>query len=204
MLATNKVQDANTLPAELLPLAVLQQPCPEAFFAVRASDALCIACARVQGAASAARQQARALAAVRCGYQRAALSARFLSDMAVASLAEDRFGVLQLGEPSLGDVLLCLLGTLGAAQHFSRQAGGGAGRAALGPWRATGDAAYGRRQGDAPVHALRDVLTQCVYNVVGAFGPGAGKAIKEAKAAPPYGSVADSQRLLQSFLDGEQ
>ena len=163
-----------------------------------------------QAATSAARQQAAALDALRRGYQRAALGARAASGLAVASLGEDRFGVLQLTHPSLGDVLMCMLTTLAAAQQFARQAGaaaggsGGAAWAAAAPWRGTGDAAYGRRQDDSAVHALRDVLSTSIYAVVGAFGEGAATALASAQAAPVYGTPAEAERLLRAFLKGEQ
>lgn len=143
------------------------------------------------------------MAAVQCGYQRAVLSAHTLADLAVASLREDRFGVLQLAQPSLGDILLCLLGTLLAAQQFSRQVGG-SWRGSMRPWRGTGDEAFGWRQADAAVYAVRDQLTTALYALVGAFGEGSVQALAQAKAPPSHGSRSDALHLLQAFIRQEQ
>ena len=90
------------------------------------------------------RPQAEALLALRCGYQRAALAVRALAGLAVTSLSEDRFGVLQLSTPGLGDVAATLLAALAGLHQFGRGlAALGPRPAALGPWRGAGDAAPG-------------------------------------------------------------
>jgi hypothetical protein len=57
----------------------------------------------MQGALSVSNQQLQALAAARCRYQRVALCARALSGFGTASLKEDKYGVLQLSRPGLGE-----------------------------------------------------------------------------------------------------
>ena len=64
-------------------------------------------CSGPQGALSVSRSQLAALAAVRVRYQRMALCVRTLSGFAAASLAEDKYGVLQLSRPGLGECLFC-------------------------------------------------------------------------------------------------
>jgi hypothetical protein len=146
-----------------------------------------------------------ALAAARARYQRAAHAALALAAFARAAPAEDRFGVLQLGAPSLGDALAALLAALGAAQAALRAAGGGA-QGALGPWRGAGDGAYsgGATADAAPLRALRDVLATAVYAVVAAYGgESAAKALAASRVPPAHGSAADARALLQAFIAGE-
>eukprot|EP00887_Chlorella_sp_A99_P003120 scaffold9.g3120.t1 len=163
----------------------------------------------VKGILGVSRPQAEALAALRCHYQRAAAAARALAGLAEASLGEDRYGVLQLSQPGLGDVALALLGGLALLRQFSRAlAALGPRQLALGPWRGAGDAAAGgggSQAVDAAALALQDVLTTSLYAVVGTFGEGLRKVVAEAKGAPPVGATkADAAALLERLLRAEE
>lgn len=159
--------------------------------------------ALVKGMPVAQRQNLDALSAVCCGYQRAKLAIRTLCDFAVASLTQDRFGVVQLVDPTLGDILLCLLSTLLATEQFIKQVGGGVGAAGIGPWRGTGDAPYAACEAHAAVYALRDELSTGMYKVTASFGPSLKEALEKAKGVPVFGSKAEAAALLESFLKGE-
>ncbi|PSC68145.1 Nucleoporin Ndc1-Nup isoform A [Micractinium conductrix] len=155
------------------------------------------------------RAQLEALVAVRCAYPRAALAASALSGYACASLGEDRFGVLQLTQPGLGEVLLCLLGALGATQQLLRSAASLAPRQlTLGPWRGNGDCAawaacYRAPALDAPLLAMQDTLTVCLYRMVDTFGDGLAKVLAECKSQPGFGSSGAAAALLQTFFTGQ-
>ncbi|GAB4816254.1 hypothetical protein N2152v2_003300 [Parachlorella kessleri] len=161
-----------------------------------------------KGALSVSRAQLRALAAVRCRYQRASLCIRTLAGFAAASLKEDKYGVLQLTHPGLGELLLCLLSALLAAQHFARLLTTLAPRhVSLGPWRPQGDAAtgaFGSQSVDAAVLALQDTLSTSLYTLATVFGEGLTKVLLECKANPVFGSRSEVAAVLHSVLRGQE
>ena len=174
------------------------------------------------------KQTLDALTVLACSYQRGQFAVRTLTDFCVASFTQDQFGVVQQVSPTLGDVLLCMLSTLLAAEKLIKQTnsyfpvgGGGGGSssgssssssgsssgvAVVGPWRGSGDAAYTSCEAQAAVHALRDELSTGLYNIVGVFGPAVSQALNKSTSAGalPYGSLPDAALLLESFLKGEQ
>ena len=160
--------------------------------------------ALVKGMNIAQRQNLDALSAVCCGYQRGKFAIRTLCDFSVASLTEDRFGVVQLIDPTLGDILLCLLCTLLATEQFVKHVGGGVGASSLGPWRGTGDGPYAACDAHAAVYALQDELSTGLYKVTGAFGDSLKEALAKAKGTPAYGNKIEANALLERFLRGEQ
>lgn len=157
----------------------------------------------VQGGSKAKEQKVDALEAARCGFQRARLAARALSDYAVASHTQDKFGVLQLGDPNLGDVIVSLVSTLLAVQHLLRQLTANADELAseLGPWRGTGDVSYGTTSPCAALYALQDEIEVGLHRVVDSFGSAISEALNKHKSAPPYGTSADCAKALANFLD---
>ena len=66
------------------------------------------------------RQQAAAAWQLRARYQKTAWAVRTLAGFAAASLDEDRLGVLQLTEPTLGAVAQAILSLLLALQAHQR------------------------------------------------------------------------------------
>lgn len=162
-----------------------------------------------KGGLGSSKQQLDALLAVRCGYPRAAQAAQALAGFACASLKEDRFGVLQLTQPGLGDVLLCLLGALGATQQLMRVTASLVPRQlSLGPWRGNGDAAawagcYSSPSVDAAAYALQDTLTVALYRTSTTFGAGLGKVLADCTGKPAYGSASEAAALLQQFQRGQ-
>ncbi|KAL4434686.1 hypothetical protein ABPG77_002809 [Micractinium sp. CCAP 211/92] len=160
-----------------------------------------------KGGLAGSEAQIEALLQLRCAYPRAVLAANALAGFACASLQEDRFGILQLTQPCLGDVLLCLLSALGAAQQLVRSSASLAPRQiSLGPWRGNGDATVGSHSSpplDAAAVALADVLTVALYRVAATFGDGLTKLLADSKARPAFGSIGDAAALLQLFLKGQ-
>lgn len=154
----------------------------------------------MQGAPTAQRQNLDALGAVRCRFQSAKLAGRALAGFAVASLREDRFGVLQLAEPNLGDVVLGILSALLAAKHLARQGVGSSAGAALGPWRATGDVAFGGGESDAAVHAVIDELGTDVRSVAEAFGAVLEEAVGKSTTTPSFATKAEAMAALHARL----
>ncbi|KAL4530082.1 hypothetical protein Ndes2526A_g04816 [Nannochloris sp. 'desiccata'] len=148
------------------------------------------------------------VSAVSCKYQRGKLAIRTLCDVAVASLTEDRFGVVQLVQPTLGDIVLQLLSTLLATQQLLKQVGSNsAGRSFSGqqqPWRGTGDTVYPKSDAHAALHAFHDELRTGLYHVTGAFGIALKEALVKATVVPPFGSTADVGNLLDTFFSGAQ
>jgi len=164
--------------------------------------------ALVKGMPITQRQNLDAVSAVSCKYQRGKLAIRTLCDMAVASLTEDRFGVVQLVQPTLGDIVLQLLCTLLATQQLLKQVGSSsAGRFFSGqaqPWRGTGDVLYTQCDAHAALHAFHDELRTSLYLVTDAFGPALKEALVKAPVVPPFGSTAEAGKLLDTFFSGAQ
>jgi hypothetical protein len=163
-------------------------------------------------AAPGSHERERAAWALRARGARAARCARALSGLAAASRAEDRYGVLLLSAPNLGDVLLGLGGAVLALQAYGRalsssspSVGGLLGRA-LGA--AASAVSCPRHACLAPpelaAYALEDAMRRAAAGVVLAFGPSLGAALREAKGPPPYGSVAEVTALLGAMAAGQE
>lgn len=156
------------------------------------------------------RAQLLALGAARCRYQRTVLCARTLTGFAAASLREDKFGVLQLTQPGLGEVLLCLLSALHAVQQLSKVlATLSARHIRMGPWRYQGEGpgaeVYGAPSVDVAVLALTDSLSNCLQLLVGTFGgEGLGKVLRQSKQQPVCGTAAEMEALLHRLVGGEE
>ena len=102
-------------------------------------------------------------------HQAIVLSIRFLSDMAYVSVEEDRYGVLQLSEPSLGDIVFMLLWT----DHKLRQLGQWVqGVLSVGGvrWRASGEDFYSFRRADTCLDVVRKEISIALENLVSVFG----------------------------------
>jgi nucleoporin NDC1 len=163
----------------------------------------------VKGMPIAQRQNLDALSAVSCRYQRGKLAIRTLCDFSIASLTQDRFGVVQLVHPTLGDVVLQLLCSVLATQQLLKQLNpsGTSDRTSSGelqPWRGTGDEVYSKSDAHAALHAFYDELTTVLYHITGAFGPALKEALVKATVVPPFGSRADAGKLLEKFFSGTQ
>lgn len=140
---------------------------------------------------------------MRCSYQTGKYAARALTGFAVASLKEDRFGVLQLADPSLGDVLVAMMSALLAAKRLARQVVGVSAAAALGPWKGTGDVLFGSEEPDAAIYALQDELKTDLYRIVDAFGPALADALTKSRAVPTYGEREEVAEALRKFMQGQ-
>jgi nucleoporin NDC1 len=161
----------------------------------------------VKGMPITQRQNLDALSAVACSYQRGKLAIRTLCDVVVASLTQDRFGVVQLVQPTLGDIVLQLLCTLLATQQLLKQVSPGSGGTTnrqQQPWRGSGDAPYTQSNAHAALHALHDELNTGLYHVTGAFGPALKEALVKATVVPPFGSPTEAGKLLDKFFSGTQ
>jgi hypothetical protein len=107
-------------------------------------------------------------------HQAIVLSIRFLSDMAYVSVDEDRYGVLQLSEPSLGDILFMLLWVDHRVRQLTSwtQPGGQSTGQSIGGvrWRASGEELYSFRRVDAVLDVVRSEVAIALENLASAFG----------------------------------
>lgn len=107
-------------------------------------------------------------------HQAIVLSIRFLSDMAYVSVDEDRYGVLQLSEPSLGDILFMLLWVDHRVRQLTNwtQPGGQSTGQSIGGvrWRASGEELYSFRRVNAVLDVVRSEVAIALENLASAFG----------------------------------
>jgi len=102
-------------------------------------------------------------------HQAIVLSIRFLSDMAYVSVDEDRYGILQLSEPSVGDVLFMLI----RADQKIRQLGqwtAGVQSVHGARWRASGEELYSLRRVVACLDVVKHEIGIALENLSSAFG----------------------------------
>jgi hypothetical protein len=175
------------------------------------------------GTVTANQTQLLRVAATRSMYQNAAASCRSLSSLALASLTEDRYGILQLTQPGLGDVVMVLLGSLRAVQSVLRSTSGLPQRAAdvLGPWSYHGSTeilysnsnsnSYGGGMGmgigghEGAALAMKDVLVTELHALVDAFGDGLVQVVKEkssGNSSRSSGSIGGYEELLREIMAG--
>jgi hypothetical protein len=103
-------------------------------------------------------------------HQAIVLSIRFLSDMAYVSVDEDRYGVLQLSEPSLGDILFMLLWVDHRVRQLTSWTQPGGQSIGGVRWRASGEELYSFRRVDAVLDVVRSEVAIALENLASAFG----------------------------------
>lgn len=74
------------------------------------------------GARAASQRQDAAMWHLRARHGRLVLCMRVLAGLAAAGLAQDRYGLLQLAQPNLGDVLVALLGVVSVLSAYVKHA----------------------------------------------------------------------------------
>lgn len=143
-------------------------------------------------AVSATKQQLLLLSRMRLVYQDFRMAVLALSSLALASLQEDQFGVLQLTKPGLNEIALALLNTLKATRQVAESIAAlpVQSMASLGPWHH----GNGDRTPEGIPLALKDVLLTELHSLSEAFGPN----LLSTSATP-----ADALILLQQILKGE-
>jgi len=144
---------------------------------------------------------------VRAKYQRLAFCVRALSALAAASRGQDRYGVVLMADPVLGDVVVGLLAVVIAAQQYAKAATLQASRpSALGSAlrrlvELAGQPAHvSLQQGDGCAAAVEDLTRGCATRLVLAFGPSLRTALKTAKLKPAAGTSTELTALLSSLL----
>lgn len=135
--------------------------------------------------------------------ERSRLAARALADLAIASFKEDRYGVLQLGEPSLGSLLLCLLECSLCLKYLCKHAEGCIPE--IGPCRNSGDSLYGYGDALSALHALLDELNVCILSMGTVFGLSLEHTLKTAKKSHEMKSsqLSEAEKLLSAKLREE-
>lgn len=186
------------------PAAAASGKTPSVSSAAAAAKWNVVPSALVKGMPLAQRQNLDAVSAVSCSYQQGKLAVRTLCDFAVASLTQDRFGVVQLVQPTLGDIVLQLLCTLLVTQQLLKQLSGSSSAKGQQPWRGTGDVIYTQSDAHAALHAFHDELNTGLYHVTGAFGTALKEALAKATVVPPFGTTAEAGKLLDNFFNGVQ
>ena len=114
-------------------------------------------------------------------HQAIVLSIRFLSDMAYVSVDEDRYGVMQLSEPSLGDIVFMLLWSDQKIRQLSQWVQGVVSVGGV-RWRASGEELYSFRRADACLDVVRREIGIALENLVSVFGVHALTELLEANA----------------------
>ena len=126
-------------------------------------------------------------------------SVRFLSDMAYCSADEDSYGVLQLSEPKLGDIVYTVL-KLGIELKNLRQYTTGKNLAQYMRWRVCGEDVYTHGRVEMVIPVLRKELDNTIDNLVSKFKDSLLDALEAsslAKSSPQRQQVIS---LLQSHL----
>lgn len=103
-------------------------------------------------------------------HQSIVLSIRFLSDMAYVSVEEDIYGILQLSEPSLGDIVYLLIQLEQKIRHLSQWTVGIHSVHGL-RWRASGEELYSFRRAEACLEIVKSEIKIALENLGGKFGP---------------------------------
>ncbi|KAK9816593.1 hypothetical protein WJX72_002389 [[Myrmecia] bisecta] len=165
--------------------------------------------ASLKATPSIGRPQALARWYVRAHYQRATTCIRILAALTAASRTEDKYGLLQLGEPSLATVTVSLLAALLAVQQYVKYMASITPKAAAlakalrnSPDLSAG--AVSTQSIDLPAYALQDVAQTGVYRLVHAFGADLTRVVQSSRSAPPHGSPAELAGLLQRCLQYQE
>ena len=103
-------------------------------------------------------------------HQSLVLSIRFLSDMAYVSVEEDTYGILQLSEPTLGDIVYILTKLEQKIRHLSQWTVGIHSIHGV-RWRASGEELYSFRRADACLDVVKSEIRIALENLGGKFGP---------------------------------
>lgn len=103
-------------------------------------------------------------------HQSIVLSVRFLSDMAYVSVKEDTYGILQLSEPRLGDIVYWIARLNLELKHLGQWiAAGRHGTRSL-RWRAAGEEIYSYRRVDSVIDVVKMELAISLENLGHRFG----------------------------------
>ncbi len=102
-------------------------------------------------------------------HQLLVLSIRFLSDMAYVSVEEDTYGVLQLSEPSLGDIVYTLIKLEQKIRHLGQWTVGIHSIHGI-RWRASGEELYSFRRADGCLDVVKSEIRIALENLGSKFG----------------------------------
>eukprot|EP00873_Tetraselmis_striata_P015327 jgi/Tetstr1/435591/TSEL_024494.t1 len=150
---------------------------------------------------------------LRSRHRRLELSVRTLTGLVSASLKEDRFGVVQLRSPALGDCVVSLLAALTVLRQYIRLtcstpsrrspsvvqgtvmwiSGIGATPAPVG--------ALSLQEVDTAAYSMEDMVRTGVHNLVHAFGDSLQAVVRSHSARAPYGSKAELEACLKTCTD---
>lgn len=134
-------------------------------------------------------------------HQSLVLSIRFLSDMAYVSVEEDTYGVLQLSEPSLGDIVFTLVRLEQKIRHLSQWTVGFSSTHGL-RWRASGEELYSFRRSDGCLEVVKSEIHIALENLGSKFGLVLLDTLESNAQYTGIGNTAEKQHLrgqLASF-----
>lgn len=134
-----------------------------------------------------------------CAHQMVVFSVRFLSDMAYCSADEDSYGVLQLSEPKLGDIVYTIL-KLGIELKNLRQYTTGKNLAHYMRWRVCGEDVYTHGRVEMVIPVLRKELDTTIDNLVSKFKDTLLDALEASSLAKSSPQKQQVKSLLQSHL----
>lgn len=132
-------------------------------------------------------------------HQAIVLSIRFLSDMGYVSVDEDRYGVLQLSEPSLGDIVFTLLWVDHKIRQLSQWTQGVQSVGGI-RWRASGEELYSFRRADACLDVIRSEVAIALENLISVFGIHALNELLEANAQ--FKAAGDATESVRAAMKG--
>lgn len=147
-----------------------------------------------------------AIGRVSVDFEQVRCAIRSLCGILLASINEDRFGILQLdGAPNLGDVMLALLNAMLVTRRLvkfeslnRKVVAASIGRQV----RVSGDFAFLGVPPTDSLRALQDELSLGLYRIVTTFGDGLIEAVgRTATTVPKYGSTTDCLGLLKDLYD---
>ncbi|WPT11050.1 hypothetical protein PSENEW3n2_00002221 [Picochlorum sp. SENEW3] len=136
-------------------------------------------------------------------HQSLVLSVRFLSDMAYVSVKEDTYGILQLSEPRLGDIVYWIARLNLELKHLGQWiAAGRHGTRSL-RWRASGEEIYSYRRVDSVLDVVKMELAISLENLGHQFGDLVINAVESSDMFATCGSdIKQNIRLsVQSYIN---
>jgi hypothetical protein len=130
-------------------------------------------------------------------HQSIVMSIRFLSDMAYVSAEEDTYGILQLSEPRLGDILFVLTRLEEKLRHVTQWTAGVVALHGI-RWRASGEELYSFRKANTAVDVVKSEIRIALENLGSKFGA---PLLDSLTSAEQFDSVGSSeQQHMKTFL----
>ena len=130
-------------------------------------------------------------------HQSIVMSIRFLSDMAYVSAEEDTYGILQLSETRLGDILFVLTRLEDKLRHVTQWTAGVVALHGI-RWRASGEELYSFRKASTAVDVVKSEIRIALENLGSKFGAPLLDSLTSTEQFSSVGST--EQQHMKAFL----